>query len=90
MEWIIKIEDDNKQRIRIEFNPMLELIIFFGEIKIKGNQWTIFSQIDNKMEISLEEIITNIERIIIKMRERLKVYQNLDEGFNVLKIVDFK
>jgi len=93
MEWIVKIEetkDQKDQRIRITFNPILELIHFFGECKLKNNNWTVFSQDSHKMEISLEQIQEKMEVVVKDMRLRLKEYENLDKGFSVLKWVAFE
>jgi len=96
MEWIVKIEKtpdveaEKDQRIRIQFNPINENIFFYGEIKVKNNQWSVFSEDTHKMEITLEELQNCMERVLIEMRKRLKEYENLDKGFSVLKWIAFE
>jgi len=96
MEWIVKIEktpdveDEKDQRIRITFDPMAELVHFFGEVKIKINQWVVFSQDTNKMEITLEELQEKMRLVVVDMRRRLVEYENLAKGFTVLQWVAFE
>jgi len=96
MEWIVKIEKnpeietEKDQRIRIAFNPMAEKIHFYGEAKIKNNQWFVFSENIHKMEIALEQLQKSMETVVKAMRRRLEEYENLNNGFSVLKIVAFE
>jgi len=96
MEWIVKIEkntdieNERDQRVRITFNPILELVHFFAECKTKNNQWTVFSQDSHKMEITLEQLKEKMEKVVMEMRKRLVEYENLNKGFTVLKLVAFE
>ena len=96
MEWIVKIEKtpDNEnevlQRIRIQFSPMTESIFFYGEARVKNNQWHVFSEETHSMYITLNELQECMEKVVLKMRERLQEYENLAKGFTVLKEVAFK
>lgn len=96
MEWIIKIEknpeieDERDQRIRVLFNPQLEIIQFFGEVKIKNNQWYVFSQDTHALKIDLDQLQQVMEGIVILMRKRLVEYENLAQGFTVLKEIAIK
>ena len=92
MEWIVKIEGEHEktQRIRITFDPLGEKIHFYGEVKVKPTQWEVFSWfIFNGVEIRLEEIQKKMEDCVVQMRRRVKGYDNLTEGFSVLKWVGF-
>lgn len=90
MEWIVKIQDDKNQRIKITFDPMAELIHFYGECKMKNNEWIIFSESQHGMIIELQNIQEMMEIAVIDMRKRLKEYNNVAEGFSVLKEIEFK
>jgi len=96
MEWKVKIEknpdieDERDQRIRINFNPILELIHVYGEVKVKNNEWVVFSQDSHKMEITLEQLQEKMEAVVLVMRKRLIEYENLNKGFSVLKWVAFE
>ena len=87
MEWIVRIEgeDEKRERIRIVFSPHIELIQFFGEAKVKNNQWSVFSQDTHELKIDLEQLKQVMEGVVIVMRRRLVEYDNLDKGFSVLK-----
>ena len=90
MNWIVKILNEKNQRIRITFNPMKEVIYFYGECRLKNNEWTIFSEKSHVIVIELLEIQKIMEIIVIVMRKRLIEYNNINEGFSVLKEVEFK
>jgi hypothetical protein len=96
MEWIVKIEEtpdseeEKQQRIRIVFNPILEIINLFGEVKLKNNKWVIFSEDAHSIEIELEKLQEKMEAVVVTMRRRLIAYENLDKGFTVLKWVAFE
>lgn len=96
MEWIVKIEEtpdseeEKQQRIRIVFNPMAEIIHFYGEVKLKNNKWFIFSEDTYPMKITLDELQLKMEIVVRTMRKRLEEYENLEKGFTVLKWVAFE
>ncbi|RLF56814.1 MAG: hypothetical protein DRN27_08980 [Thermoplasmata archaeon] len=90
MEWTVKIENEEKQRIRMIFHPLLEKIELFGEARVKNNKWFIFSRDEHDMEITLEQLQEKFETVIILMKKRLAEYENLNKGFSVLKWVAFE
>ena len=91
MEWIVKIEEEKHQRIKIVFDPLGEKIHFYGEARVKQNKWTVFSWfIYDGLGIQLEDIQKKMEDCMSQLRRRLKEYENLDEGFTVLKWVAFE
>jgi len=96
MEWIVKIEktpdveNEVLQRIRIQFSPMTESIFFYGEARVKNNQWQVFSEETHGMHIQLDKLQECMEKVVVKMRARLQEYENLAKGFTVLKEVAFK
>lgn len=90
MEWIVKIEEEDKQRIRIIFDPINEKICLFGEARVKNNKWFIFSRDEHDMEITLEQLQEKFESVIVLMKKRLVEYENLNKGFSVLKWVAFE
>ncbi len=100
MEWIVRIEktpdveNEREQRIRIVFNPMAEMIHFYGEVKLKNrlkiSEWVVFSEDIHKMEIDLEQLQEKMSVVVTDMRKRLKEYDNIDKGFTVLKWIGFE
>lgn len=96
MEWIVKIEttpdseEEKDQRIRIIFNPMAEIIHFYGEVKLKNNKWFVFSEDNHEMVITLEQLQEKMSGVVTEMRKRLVEYENLSKGFTVLKWVAFE
>jgi hypothetical protein len=84
MEWQVRIEGHNKERILITFEPRREMIFFRGQYSIKNN-WITFSVDAHPMEIDLETIQSMISKVYDKMNERLKVYLDLDKSFNIIK-----
>lgn len=92
MKWIVNIEtteEERKQRVKIVFDPMAEMIHVYGEVKLKNN-WTVFSEETHKMKIELKGLQRVMEIAVANMRARLKEYENLDKGFGVLKWVGFE
>ena len=90
MEWIVKIEDEKHQRIRIVCNPLATAIFVYGEARVKNNEWTVFSRVEHGMKTDLEQLQEVMEKAVVTMRSKLKEYKNLDEGFSVLNLVAFK
>lgn len=90
MEWIVKIENKKNQRIKINFDPLTEKINFYGEARVKNNEWTIFSWFTHEMEINLEELQHKMEQSVVLMHKRLKEYENLDKGFSVIKVISYE
>lgn len=93
MEWIVKIEgeEEKKQRIRILFNPLEEKIYFYGEYKPHNKSWEVFSlEIHDKIEIDLDELTILMEKSVVEMQKRIKKYENLNDGFKVLKWISFE
>ena len=91
MEWIVKIEDETNQRIKVEFLVELEKLRFGGEYKPKNNnnQWETFSQVDVENKTTLEEIQTAMSVVVEAMKKRILVYEDIAKVFTVLKEVAF-
>ena len=90
MEGKVKIIDEKDQRIRVVFEPMSESIMFYGEARIKNNEWTVFSTFKHEMVIDLNQIQEKMANVVTLMRKRLKEYNNVNEGFGVIKEVEFR
>lgn len=90
MNWIVKIEEEKNQRIRVEFKPLEKKINVFGEARVTVNTWTIFSEDSHDMKISLEQLQEKIENVVVEMRKTLVEYENLNKGFSVLKLISFE
>ncbi len=99
MEWTIKIEGNEvdlvsekklpipNQRIVVKYDPQKDEIKFMGQYKPHNKEWTVFSEESYSTEIDLEKIQELLYRTYNKMRERVKVYENIAEGFNVIKLI---
>ena len=90
MEWVVKIENVENQRIRIMFDPLNELVHFRGEYKQKNMKWVVFSIASHNMVITLEQLQEKMEEVVSVMRKRIEEYENLAKGFTVLKMVAFE
>lgn len=86
MEWIIDIENKPKYKIKVKFIPEQELIIFTGIYKI--DKWYEFSSESHPMEITLEQIQDNIFKAYEKMEKRVNAYNNILEGFSIIKKIE--
>lgn len=89
MEWHVKIEGQPKKRILVSFEPQGELIIFKGQYSIK-NAWIDFSTETYPMDITIETIQLKLIKVYEKMDERLKVYEDLDKSFGLIKNVEIQ
>lgn len=89
MQWIVKIENKSNQRIMVKFDPMKELLYFIGQYKIKIN-WIDFSQEEYSMNITLEVIQDILFKVYEKMNERLKVHEDLNKSFEIIKVIEIK
>lgn len=89
MEWQVKIEGQPKQRILVTFDPQGETIIFKGQYSIKNN-WVDFSRETYPMDATMIVIETKLVSVYKKMVERVKVYEDLDKRFTLIKNVEIK
>ena len=99
MEWQIKIENQPKKRILVNFDPQGEKLHFRGQYKtghkdyvydMKKNYWVDFSQESIEMKTTLEEIQKVIIRVYDKMNERLLVHEDLTKSFDIIGQVELK
>ena len=87
MEWKVTIENKPNQRILVRFDPMNEMIHFIGQYKPHNKEWFNFSEEIHSMEIDLETLQDMMTKAYNKMKERLVAYNNVAEGFTIIKEV---
>jgi len=85
MEWKVTIENKPNQRIVVRFVPKEELVYFIGQYKPHNREWVDFSEETYPMKIDLEEIQKLLSKVYDKMKERLAAYNNIAEGFTIIK-----
>jgi len=90
MEWTVNIEGSKNERIKVKFNPKSEEIVFIGQYKPHNRDWVDFSEEIYSMEIDLPTIQGLLGKTIKTMRERLKAYENISQGFDVIKLIAIK
>jgi hypothetical protein len=90
MEWIVKIENQPNQRILVKFDPKNEVLLFIGQYKPHNKEWVDFSAELHSMKIDLEMIQDLLYKTYKKMKERLDAYENIAEGFSVIKLIEIK
>jgi len=87
MKWIVKIEGKDNQRIVVLFDPLKEEVVFLGQFKPHNKEWVDFCEERYTMEIDLEAIQNQLAKVVKVMGERLKAYNNIAEGFTLLKLI---
>ena len=85
MEWKVQIEDKPNQRILVRFDPLTETIRFYGQYKPHNREWVNFSEETYPMDIDLDVLQDMMSKVYNKMKERVAAYNNLAEGFTVIK-----
>ena len=90
MKWIVKIEGETNQRIKIEFQPIIEKLRFSGEYKPKNKEWEMFSMVYTPLNINLEDIQKAMSEVVETLKQRVKEYENIAKGFSVIKLVAFE
>ena len=90
MKWIVDLENKPNQRIVVRFDPKSESVFFTGQFKPKNKEWVDFSEESYSMEIDLEQIQEILAKTYNKMKERLDAYNNIAEGFTLLKVIEIK
>ena len=90
MEWIVDLENKPNQRIVVRFDPKKEEVLFIGQYKPKNRPWVDFSEESYTMEIDLDAIQNCLSKTYNKMKERLDAYNNIAEGFTLLKTIEIK
>ena len=89
MKWIVKIEGETNERIKIEFQPIIEKLRFSGEYKPKNKEWQMFSMVYTPLDLTLKDIQEAMSEVVEALKQRVKEYENLAKGFSVLKLVVF-
>lgn len=90
MDWTIKIEGKSNQRIMVNFDPENESITFIGQYKPHNREWVNFSQEKHSMIIDLETIQELLENVYDIMKKRLEAYEELNQGFSILKVIEIE
>jgi hypothetical protein len=90
MEWIVKIEGKDNQRIQIKFDPKNEEIKFIGQYKPHNKEWVDFSEESYQMDINLETIQELLFKTYEEMKKRLIAYNDIAEGFKIIKLIEIK
>ena len=92
MKWIVKIDGKPDLRIVVKFSPVDEKIYFIGEYhKAQTNQWTEFSvKYTLKLEIDLETIKLLLYNTYEELDKRVKIYEDLKEGFKYITEIGIK
>jgi len=90
MKWTVNIEGKSNQRIIIKFDPKNEVILFIGQYKPHNKEWVDFSEITHVMNIDLEAIKILIEKTYDLMKVRIDAYNNINEGFTLIKNIEIK
>lgn len=90
MEWIVKLENKPEQRIKVVFEPKKELILFIGQYKPHNHQWVDFCEESYSINIDLEMIQTLLGKTYDIMKKRLEAYNNIAEGFTIIKNIEIE
>jgi hypothetical protein len=85
MEWKVMIEGKPNQRILVRFDPLAELIRFYGQYKPHNREWVNFSEENYPMDIDLNVLQDMMTKVYNKMKERVAAYDNVAGGFTVIK-----
>ena len=100
MEWIVKIENVLNQRILVNFNAETNELIFIGQYKPHSKDWINFSKIakplwnnlisPNSESIDGEIIKTSLFDAYEEMNKKIKLYEEINEGFSLIKVIEIK
>jgi len=92
MEWKVKIEGKENQRIKVEFNPKEESLFFYGEYKPNPHnlEWKIWSEDKCPMKTNVETIQNTLLRTYETMKKRIDAYVEIAEGFTLIKVIEIK
>jgi hypothetical protein len=92
MKWIVKIEGKPDQRIMVVFSPLDGKVFFTGQYHMpKTNSWIDFYEESSlSLNIDLDTIQSLLFSVYEKMDSRIKAYQNIAEGFEIIKVIEIK
>lgn len=90
MKWIVKIAGKDNQRIVVRFLPLDEELVFIGQYKQHNLEWQDFSIISHEMKINAETIEKLLFNTYEKMNERLSIYNDIAEGFTLIKLIEIQ
>ena len=92
MSWIVKITDEPNKRINVSIDPLKDGVYFRGEYKPHNCDWITFSEICISLlsNLDLEIIQTKISEAYDLLIQRLDAYNNLVDGFKIIKEIEIK
>lgn len=86
MDWIIKIEDMPRLRIKAIYRPSTFEIVVNGEYKLGTGVWTTMCSKTNTANIKEIEILTDLLYCVYNMLiERVSKLDELEKTFNFIK-----
>ncbi len=92
MKWIVKIEGKKDQRIVVKFEPKSDELVFIGQYRAIPNnlQWVEFSEERCSINVDLEMIQNKLLSTYETMKTRIEAYNNIAEGFTVIKTIEIQ
>lgn len=92
MKWIVKIDGKKDLRIVIKFVPQSDELVFIGQYRAVSNslEWFDFSEERCSIDIDLETIQNMLLSTYEKMKIRIEAYNNIAEGFTVIKTIEIQ
>lgn len=91
MNWIVKIEDNKLQRIRVSYKPLVNSFVICGQIK-SDMIWVDLVQKQCSSEVTLEELVNIFEEVIteinLKVSEIIKWDDIFKNKLTTIKIIE--
>lgn len=89
MEWFVYIENEKNQRIKVNFLPEKEQLMFTGQYR-RNAVWFDFSTTSIPIDLQLTHINTALHIVYTTMKSRIKQYENIAKGFTVIRTIEVK
>jgi|JFJP01.1.fsa_nt_gi hypothetical protein len=89
MRWTVKIEGKPELQIEVQYIPLYDKLEFKGFYhKARTNSWLEFHSISVSSDIDVEGIQKMLFDVYERLAERVKQYENLNEGFKYISLIE--
>ena len=86
--WVVKIEGTTRERIFIEYDFSNDVLIFKAQYRFLSWEAIVTDSLKNDSYNDLAKIQEMMYNVVVKMREKIKKYNEFNEAFDTIKLIE--